>query len=203
MTSATLQKEIEQAIPKLLDIARDLTYNIISDNCQFILTEIWNEEENTHVQRQLNKIENDKKIPVSLPEMIPALQKLYEDLYDINLYIYLATENLTVIDIRYYSKLSLDADYREKVKEQPPMLHCKVTWPYWLPDRNEKFDINWEHEEEWKMEKKEPDYVASLVNEETKEILANQYKTKRMVSGYFFIIILLLAVIYFIIEAVI
>lgn len=145
MTSNTLQKEIEEAISKLLNIARELTWNDISDNCKFILTEIKESRENFHVQRRLRKKENDKKMPMAFSELIPTLQNLYDNLYDINLYIYRAHRHLTVVDIRYYPKSSLDQDYRQKVLHHPPMLHCKIAQPLWLTDKKEKFDINWEH----------------------------------------------------------
>ena len=131
-----------------------MTWNKISDNCKFILTEIKDSQDNFHVQRKLNKIENDKKVPVALTELMPTLQRLYDNLYDINLHIYRATNSMTIIDFRYYPKLSLDQDYREKVLQKPPMLHCKDIMPPWLSDKKEKFDINWEHYEglnRWKL----------------------------------------------------
>lgn len=88
-----------------------------------------------------------KKDPVTLIELMPRLQSLYDNLYDINLHIYRATKGMTVIDFRYYLKSSLDVDYRPNVLHNPPMLHCKVSFPPWLPDKKEKFDINWEHYE--------------------------------------------------------
>lgn len=154
MTSNTLQKEIEEAFPKLLDVAREMTWNKISDNCKFILTEIKDSRENFHVQRQLRKKESDKQVPMTLTELMPTLQNLYDILYDINLHIYRANKYLTVIDIRYYPKSALDEEYSQKVLHNPPMLHCKVAQPPWLTDKKEKFDINWEHKQwliTWKL----------------------------------------------------
>ena len=154
MTADTLQHQIREAVLKLLDTSRDLTWNKISDNYKFILTEIKDSQDNFRVQRKLNKKENDKKVPVPLEELMPTLQNLYNDLYDINLYIYKATRSLTTIDIRFYSKSSLDKDYRQTVLQNPPMLHCKIAMPSWLTDTNEKFDINWEHKQmliNWKL----------------------------------------------------
>ena len=145
MTSGILQDEIKEAISKLLGMARDMTWNKISDNYKFVLTEIKDSPHNFHVQRKLNKKENDKKIPMLLTELMPTLQRLYDNLYDINLHIYKATNSMTIIDFRYYPKSSLDQDYREKVLHKSPMLHCKVAMPRWLSDKKEKFDINWEH----------------------------------------------------------
>ena len=149
MTSSTLRKEIEEAVPKLLEMARELSWNKISDNCKFILTEIKDSQENFHVQRVLTKKENDKKVPVTLQELLLKLQDLYDNLYDINLNIYKSTKSMTIIDIRYYPKSSLDKDYEQKVLHNPPMLHWKVSFPPWMSDKKEKFDINWEHYSGW------------------------------------------------------
>ena len=82
---------------------------------------------------------------------MPELTRMYHNLYDINLVIYSARKELTVIDIRYYPKSALDHEYRQTVLDKPPMLHCKVAMPPGLdPGFDEtikKFDINWEHYE--------------------------------------------------------
>ena len=147
MTSETLEKEIREVIPRLFETARSLTRNKICDNYKFILTEIKDTSENFHEQRRLNKQVNDKKVPMSLTEFIPTLKELYNNFYDINLHIYNATSNITIIDFRYYPKSSLNQDFIAKVLDNPPMLHCKVAYPPWLSDKKEKFDINWEHYE--------------------------------------------------------
>ena len=147
MTLETLENEIEQAIQRLFDMARSLTRNKISNNYKFILTEIKDSSENFHEQRKINKQVNDKKVPVSLADLMPTLQILYADFYDINLHIYKATRDITIVDFRYYPKSSLDHDYRTKILTKPPMLHCKVIHPPWLSDKKDKFDINWEHYE--------------------------------------------------------
>ncbi len=147
MIPTTLEEKIQEAIPKLLDMARDLTWNNISGNCKFIVTEIKNNQDSFLEQRKLNKKMNDKKVPVTLTELTPKLQRLNDIVYDINLHIYKATKNTTIIDVRYYSKSSHDRDYQEKVLHKLPMLHCKVAMPPWLSDKKEKFDINWKHYE--------------------------------------------------------
>jgi hypothetical protein len=147
MTPDSLQDKIKEAIPMLLGMARDTTRNKISNNCKFILTEIKDSQDNFHIQRIANKRENDKKIPIGLAELMPAILKIYDNIYDINLHIYRSTKSMTVIDFRYYPKSSLNKDYREKVRYKSPMLHCKVTEPPWLSDKKEKFDVNWEHYE--------------------------------------------------------
>ena len=147
MTLTTLENEIQEAIPILFDTARNLTRNSISENYKFILTEINNSSENFQEQRKMNKKLNDKKVPLSLTELMPTLHRLYNNFYDINLHIYRATKIMTVIDFRYYPKSSLDKDYLKKIMSNPPMLHCKVSMPPWLSDKEKKFDINWEHYE--------------------------------------------------------
>ncbi len=154
MTKDTFQKEIQEALPKLLDMASELSLNKISDNCKFILSEIKDSEESLHVQRVSRKKENDKKAPVTFSEIMPPLLNFYDNLHDINLHIYRADRNLTVVDIRYYPKSSLGPDYRQKVVQNPPMLHCKIAQPPWVTDKKEKFDINWEHKQwliRWKL----------------------------------------------------
>ena len=149
------ENEIHEAIPKLLELAREMTWNEISDNCKFILSEITNSELNAIKQIKLRNKVNDRKIPVSLTEVIIALKAIYDNLYDVNLFIYKSNYQQTIIDVRYYAKSSLDKAYREQVTTSPPMLHCKVALPPWLSDKKtEKFDINWEHKMlayRWKM----------------------------------------------------
>src|SRR5690606_25322255 len=97
---------------------------------------------------------NDKKVPVTFLEIMPSLQNLYDNLYDINLHIYRADKYLTVVDFRYYPKSSLNQDYRQSVLDKPPMLHFKIATPPWLMDKKQKFDINWEHKQwliNWKL----------------------------------------------------
>ena len=147
MTLTTLQDEIQEAIPKLFSMARELTWNKISDNYKFILTEIKDSDKNFHVQRRLIKKENDRKLPLTIQELLPTLRRLYSNIYDINLHIYKAKKTLTIIDVRCYPKSSLDTDYRKKVFNDPPMLHLKVTIPPWMTEKQEKFNINWEHNE--------------------------------------------------------
>jgi hypothetical protein len=147
MTLETLETEIKEAIPRLFEMARSLTRNKISDNYKLILTEIKDSSENFHQQRKINKLVNDKKVPMALVDLMPTLKKLYNNFYDINLHIYKAKRGITIIDFRYYPKSSLNEDFRLTVLDKPPMLHCKVAHPPWLTDKKEKFDINWEHYE--------------------------------------------------------
>ena len=74
-----------------------------------------------------------------------AILNLYDDLFDINLHIYKTTSELTIVEVRYYLKSSIDEEYRQEVLHNPPMLHCKIAFPSWFSaEEKEKFDINWE-----------------------------------------------------------
>ena len=144
-----IKESIEEASYRLLDMARELSWNNISTNVKFIISEIKDSNENFFKQRQLIKKENDKKKAISLQELIPAILDIYEDLYDINLHVYRSTKELTIIDFRYYLKSSLNEDYKLEVMGNSPMLHCKISMPPWLSDKKKKFDINWEHNTGW------------------------------------------------------
>jgi hypothetical protein len=145
MTSTELEKQISDASQMLLQMAKDLTWNKFSDNIKFIIKETKDSSEDFNIEKLNRKIENDKKIPVNLNELIPLLHRLYTDLHDVNLYIYKASAKMTIIEIQYYPKSSLPEKYRLEAINVPSMLHCKVAIPPWLSDKNKKFDINWEH----------------------------------------------------------
>lgn len=154
LSKETLEQHLNDATNALLKIARDLTYNSIADNCLFILSEIINEEGNFDIRRRRRKKRNDKQVPQSLKKLMPQLTDLYTNFYDINLHVYKALKDVTVIEIAYYPKSSLDVDYRKTVIDHSPMLHCKVAVPPYSLENKIKFDINWEHEplsHRWKM----------------------------------------------------
>jgi hypothetical protein len=151
METTDLVTTLEGAVPQLLKLARALTWNDISDNYLFILSEITDEPANSYQRRQLTKRLNDVKQPLPLVALAPALHQLHGNLHDINLYIYRATTELTVVDIRYYPRSSLSLTYQAQVAHQPPMLHVKVATPPWLAlvEPPPKFDINWERQVTW------------------------------------------------------
>ena len=78
MTSDTLQQEIQEAIAELLNMARAMSWNKISDNCKFILTEIKDSNRSFNDQRTFLKKENDKKTPLLLQQVMPILKSLYK-----------------------------------------------------------------------------------------------------------------------------
>jgi hypothetical protein len=143
MKKESLFTDLTNTKNSLLQMARNVSYNSISDNCLFILSEIPNVLHDAEIQRKIRVKENRVKKPVELIKLIPDLEILYPTLHDINLLIYKAEKNLTIIDIRYFSRNSLELDYRKTVEGSPSMLHSKVAFPPYYND-GEKIDINWE-----------------------------------------------------------
>lgn len=150
----SIDKNLKSLTDNLLEMARNRTWNEISNNCKYILTEIIDSEKNFLELRKIRKQCNDLKIPKDLKQIVPDLKAIFENIYDLNLYVYKAKAELTIIEIQYYPKSSLDKDYFEKVKDNQPMAHCKITNPPYAADNKIKFDINWELgglRHEWKM----------------------------------------------------
>lgn len=143
MTKETLFTDLTDASNSLLQLARALSFNTISDNSLYIISEIPKEIIDLRAERRISNRNNRNKKPVELNDAIADLEILYPILYDINLFIYKSKKNLTIIDIRYFSRSSLDLEYRKLVENKPPMLHSKVTYPPYHKD-GEKLDINWE-----------------------------------------------------------
>lgn len=121
-------------------MARNSCWNKISDNTSYIISEIKNDISN----RTERKKTNDKKKPKILGKITTELKALYENLYDINLYIYKCNKDKTIIEIQYYPKSSLESDFYETVKNNDPMLHCKIRLPNYRRNDTDKFDANWE-----------------------------------------------------------
>ena len=145
MKRENIYKDIEGATKKLLEISKELSFNNISDNCSFIISEIKGSFSPVKNYYQIRKVENDKKTPKSLQGIVNDIEKIYDDLYDVNLYIYKAKRDATIVEVQYFLRSSLDIEYQKDNANQETMLHCKVSLPvYVATDRNQKFDINWE-----------------------------------------------------------
>lgn len=141
----TLEEDLKLMADALLRTARDHTFNRLSDNCKFILSEIRTDDPYVPADKK-RKEENDRKEPLPLTELVPVIRDFYLDIYDINLYVYRSFKDLTVIDIRYFLKSSLDKEFAAQVVDRQPMSHSKLIMPPFLTDKKTKFDINWEHQ---------------------------------------------------------
>ncbi|MDN3594195.1 hypothetical protein [Zunongwangia endophytica] len=151
MKKANLENKIIDATSSLLDMATDMCWNKISRKCDYIMSEIDNSiGGNLYEQAKIRKKINDKKTPKSVSEIVAELNKLFENLYDINLYIYKSLNNKTIVEIRYFLKTAHTAEFYSTIIDNEPMLHCKVSIPPYVakkPNSDEiqkKFDVNWE-----------------------------------------------------------
>jgi hypothetical protein len=154
MKKENINKDISDATNGLLKMARDSSFNNISDNCSFIISEIKHSDKNFFEQTKIRKADNDEKTPKSLADIVAELEKLYPNLYDVNLYVYKADKDSTIIEIQYFPRSSHDIEYQKISATQETMLHCKVALPSYARETKEKFDINWEHgtlNHKWKM----------------------------------------------------
>ncbi len=151
MTKAELENKISDATSKLIDMATDTCWNQISRNCEYIMSEIDDSiGRNFFERRKIRKKINDKKSSKSLSGIIDELTTLYDNLYDINLYIYKSLSNKTIIEIKYFLKTSHPKEFYLTIINNEPMLHCKVSKPRYITslpnstEREKKFDVNWE-----------------------------------------------------------
>ena len=135
---------LKEATSTLLEMARNSCWNHISDNTSYIISEIKNDPRNFNIQRIENNKANRKKKPTTLENATADLKSIYDNLYDINLEIYKSGKHKTIVDIRYYPKSALESDYYEKVKNNAPMLHCKLGIPPYVNDKSKKYDVNWQ-----------------------------------------------------------
>lgn len=140
-----MEMEILNGTKRLLQLARNNTWNAISDKCEYILSEIKNTGINSTNQNVVKQKEKLHKKAFDLSIVIIKLENLYESLYDVNLYIYRAKKDKTIIEVQYYLKTSLDTAFQMSVIDNDPMLHCKLPLPPYIKDRSEKkFDIHWQ-----------------------------------------------------------
>ena len=152
MTPKTLKKDIQISIHRLLEMVKDLCTNTISENLVYLVSEIKDTELNANEELKKRIRENNVKEPISFENAIDILLAEFENLYDINIYIHKAEKNRTIVDIRFYTKLSFERHHRRAVKFRGPMLHCKISNPMYYQEG--KFDLNWEHggiKHKWKL----------------------------------------------------
>lgn len=107
-----VEEKLQTLTNELLKLAKQTCWNDISKNLVYILSDISEVEgENYFTQRRNKNKRNKKKTPKSFAESMTKLKDIYDSIYDINLYVYKCEEHRTIIDIRYYPKSKLDADF--------------------------------------------------------------------------------------------
>jgi hypothetical protein len=146
MTPIAFEESLTNILASLLKMAKETTYNNISDNYTFILNEIKNSDTNYFEGQRKRIKENNRQPKIDFKEVVKQLLKIYPNLHDINFYIHKSTKHLTHIDVRYYLKSSLGEEFEQKEKNNAQMIHCKISIPPYQSDKKEKFDINWEHQ---------------------------------------------------------
>ncbi|MCT2409375.1 hypothetical protein NZD88_17635 [Chryseobacterium antibioticum] len=146
MNPESLEENIQIIAVKLIKLAEDQCWNKISHHLTFIVSDFNEFGENFHERRKLRNKVNRYKTPLPLDKAIKMLKNEYHDLYDINLYIYKALQNETIIEIQYFRKSNMESAYYEKIKNDTPMLHAKIAYPHYAWNEG-KFDVNWESKE--------------------------------------------------------
>lgn len=170
MNKENIYNDLKDATKSLIGRVKDLCFNNISDNCLYIISEIKNIESNSFERTKIRIKENSVKTPKSLANILPELEALYSNFYDVNLYVYKAYKNKTIIEIQYYPLSSLSNDYRLETQSKETMLHGKVVLPPYYTETKKKFDIHWEFEplnHKWKMfwwKRKQEKYFKSRGN---------------------------------------
>jgi hypothetical protein len=156
----TIEESLTDATIKLLEMARNLSSNSISDNCVYILSEYEKTGRDFSEHRKIRKLRNDKKEPKKLAAITPALIALYP-ICEINLFIYKSDKNSTTIELECYKNASAPT-----ANKKAPAIHCKVAIPPYIVKKNKKFDINWEHDAfliKWKMLLKRAKFKLKLI----------------------------------------
>lgn len=144
MLKENIFSDITRATMSLLAMARDVAFNTISENCLYIISEILDSDMDLSTIEKIRIRNNCLKTPKDLKVLIPELEELYPNLYDVNLYVYKAKRTYTVVEIQYYPRSTHSPDYQKLTELQETMLHCKVPLPNYHADHSDKFDINWQ-----------------------------------------------------------
>ncbi len=146
ITKDILELRLAEGTASLLNMARDMVWNKLSDNCLYIISNIGDCTLDFAEINALRKQKNDKKTPHPLKNLMQQLLELYPDFYDINLFIYKCSRSLTIIEIAYFPKSALEPVYRVTVENDSLMFHCKVPIPFYSAvGKKRKFDINWQN----------------------------------------------------------
>lgn len=147
ITKDNFIEQLIKATEDLLNMAREMTWNKISDNCFYILFDKdKNDEKRFSVEKRSAKSKSDKGTPQRLIDVAPVFLDLYPSFYEVDLQIYKASKKETIIEIWYRLKNSSDPGYKTTVEDNAPMLHCKVQIPFYIDfDKRKKFDINWKN----------------------------------------------------------
>lgn len=145
ITKDNLSHAIQEATIKLLELAREHSWNKISSNVKYVLQKI---KADTIIDKN-NLLKLDSEF------IIEELISEFENIHLIELFILKASKKETIVLIEILEKSELAFEHQKTVEKDPPMLHCKVPIPPYIDTkRKNKFDINWQLgtlEYKWKM----------------------------------------------------
>ena len=151
----TLDKELFEGVQSLLKMARELTYNHISDNLIFIIHRVDQLYTNLSTYADRNKLRIKsirQQSKLNYNQAVEELKHIFNNIFEINLYVYKANKSQTIIEIEVTNKNESPLSY------PVPNLYCKVPIPPYVLDNHQnvtkKFDINWESSTlttKWKM----------------------------------------------------
>lgn len=149
ITQENLNLKLQDATSKLLEMARNLTWNKISNNVKFLIKKVRVKEaaENLFEEIRIRKKLLNSKEKLNLDTAVNQLNLEFENIYLIDLYIFKADKKETIVEIEVLEKSELDIEYRKTILDNPPMLHCKVAMPPYIGfEKKKEFDINWQLE---------------------------------------------------------
>jgi hypothetical protein len=130
MSKQTLEIDLKRSLGNLFKLVEDSCWNKVSQNCLYIISDFNELDSPDHKDYlKIRKTINNKKKPQNLQSAIKQLDKEYDDLYDITLYVFKAKRKLTIIEIQYYRKSNFNQEYFVTVKNNPPMFHAKISRP--------------------------------------------------------------------------
>ena len=150
-TSDNIKSQLEGASQSLIKLARESSYNRISNNLKYIIRIVDQEFESVGSffdQYKLRKKINETKPILSLDDTANDLKKYFDVIYEINLSVFKSSNTTTIIEIEIREK-----DETVELREGAPFLHCNVGIPPYAKNK-EKFDINWQlgtWDHKWKM----------------------------------------------------
>lgn len=158
ITKKNLNRQIEEATDNLLEMAKEHSWNKISGNVKFVIKKVKTditEGSNLFETNRIRKKILEQKERLNLEFAIKQLKSEFKNLYLIELYVFKANKKDTIVEIEILEKSELGVDQQKIVKNNSPMLHCKVAIPPYIGLENkDKFDINWQLETieyKWKM----------------------------------------------------
>jgi hypothetical protein len=140
-----IKRVIKQSTLDLYKIIEKECWNNISTNTLYFISEIKHPVDGDIVEYRKNDLKkNQKKKPLSLNKVVEHFKEFYDDCYDINLHVFKSRKNVTIIDVKYFLKTSLDSSAYFDVKDRAPMVHAKFILPPYRANDYEKHDVNWQ-----------------------------------------------------------